>query len=368
MRVCVVEDQDPQPRNLVVTANSRAAQLFPSDEISVGNDWLAHPLQFTSEGCRHSATRTRQPGSSAQRYSHKVVPKVGFVVNPVGGSGKSLKAWESIHQAFPRAVPYFTTEPNGGAAQAERALAEGCDIVAAVGGDGTVNEVGNALIHKNAALAVIPAGTGNDYARTLGLELGDPLHAAKLAFEGESFFVDVGEVIGHRHFLNIAGVGFDAEVMTRFNSPSKVWRALPVKARYYLSILRTFAGYKGVKATVTTDGETSEVKNLLLLAVGCAQFYGAGMHVLPTASLDDGLFDVVWGEDVRLSELNKLMALIYKGDHIGHPNVRHRQCHTLSIETWPPTRFHLDGDVTGEAPVTFVTKQAALRVVRPSSA
>lgn len=264
--------------------------------------------------------------------------------------------------AFPEAVPYLTTGPKDGTAQAQKAIAEGCERVAAIGGDGTVNEVANALVGTSTALAVIPAGTGNDYARTLGTP-GDPVEAARLAFEGPTKLVDVGEVTGHRCFVNIAGVGFDAEVMTRFNSPSKLWRALPVKARYYLSILRTFAGYKGVKAVVQGDDQQVDVGNLLLLAVGCAQFYGAGMHVLPTASLQDGLFDVVWGEDVRLSELNKLMALIYKGEHIGHPNVRHLQCRTLRIETQPATRFHLDGDVTGLAPLEFVTRPEALHVV-----
>lgn len=292
------------------------------------------------------------------------MPKVGFVVNPAGGSGKSLRAWEAIKEKFTDAVPYFTQEPGDGIGQARRAVAEGCDRVAAVGGDGTVNEVANGLIGTDAALAVVPVGTGNDYTRSLVWCPNDPIEAAKFAFEGRVMPVDVGEAVGHRHFVNVAGVGFDAEVMTRFNSPSKVWRALPVKARYYLSILRTFAGYKGVKAKVMADDKTIEVGNLLLLAVGCAQFYGAGMHVLPTASLEDGLFDVVWGEDVRLAELNKLMGLIYKGEHIRHPNVRHLQCKSLEIETGPETRFHLDGDVTGVTSVEFVTRPLALSVVR----
>lgn len=290
------------------------------------------------------------------------MPKVGFVVNPSGGGGRALKAWKEIEEAFPDACAYFTTKPFDGTAQARLALADGCEVVAAVGGDGTVNEVANALIGSEAALAVIPFGTGNDYAKSLKIP-HDPVAAARLAFEREPTLVDVGRVDGHRAFVNIAGVGFDAEVMTIFNNPGAVMRVMPVKVRYYASILKTFTKYKGVKATLTIDGEKTVVDNLLLMAVGCAQYYGAGMHILPNADLSDGLFDVVWGQDVRLAELNKLMSIIYKGEHLNHRNVRSARCKEVSVEAEPKTRFHLDGDVTGETPVTFRIEAQCLRVV-----
>jgi len=292
------------------------------------------------------------------------VPKVGFVVNPNGGNGRTLRAWKLIEAEFPDAKPYFTSKPRDGTHQAQNALRDGCHVVAAVGGDGTVNEVANALIGTEGSLAVIPVGTGNDYAKTIRSPI-DPLEAAQLAYEGTPKLVDVGMAEGHRHFVNIAGVGFDAEVMIRFNHPGAFTRALPVKVRYYLSILKTFAKYKGVKATLTLDGQEQVVENLLLLAVGCAEYYGAGMHMLPGADLTDGLFDLAWGQDVRLAELNKLMALIYKGEHIGHSNVRTARCSRVVIESQPGTTFHLDGDVTGETPVTFSVSPHSLRVVCP---
>lgn len=290
------------------------------------------------------------------------MPKVGFVVNPAGGGGRALKAWKEIEAAIPDARAYMTTKPLGGAEQARLAMADGCEVVAAVGGDGTVNEVANALIGTDTTLAVIPFGTGNDYAKTLKIPV-DSVAAARMAFEREAQLVDVGRVDGHRAFVNIAGVGFDAEVMTVFNHPGALMRVMPVKVRYYASILKTFTKFKGVKATLTIDGSTTVVDNLLLMAVGCAQFYGAGMHILPHADLMDGLFDVVWGQDVRLAELNKLMAIIYKGEHLEHPNVRSARCKEVVIEAEPRTRFHLDGDVTGETPVTFRVEAQCLRVV-----
>ena len=291
-----------------------------------------------------------------------MVPQIGFVVNPHGGSGRALTAWKSIESELSDVRAYFTTGPGDGTAQARAAQRDGCDIVAAVGGDGTVNEVANAVIGTETVLAVVPAGTGNDYARSLHLPT-DPVAAARLAFEQEPTLVDIGRVDGHRAFVNIAGVGFDAEVMTVFNNPGALMRSMPVKVRYYASIMKTFTKYKGVKSTLTIDGEKTVVDNLLLMAVGCAQYYGAGMHILPHADLRDGLFDVVWGQDVRLAQLNKLMAIIYKGEHLGHPNVRSARCKEVVVEAEPMTRFHLDGDVTGETPVTFQILPNQLKVV-----
>ena len=182
--------------------------------------------------------------------------------------------------------------------------------------------------------------------------------------------VDVGTCIEgetkHRSFVNIAGVGFDAEVMTRCNNPGPILQAMPVKVRYYASIFKTFAKYKGVKATLDIDGETTTIDNLLLLAVGCAQWYGAGMHILPTANLSDGFFDLAWGHDVKLSELNKLMSLIYKGEHVGHPNAKFAKCKRVSIHAEPRTPFHIDGDVTGQTPVTFECVPMGLWVAVPT--
>ncbi len=292
----------------------------------------------------------------------RAVSKVGFVVNPKGGGGASLRAWSMIESAVSGVAPYFTERPEGGTDAAKRAIADNCDRVVAVGGDGTVNEVANALIGTEVALGVVPVGTGNDYARTLHLP-SDPVEAAKTAIEGATRRVDVGRVEGKKDFVNIAGVGFDAEVMTRFNSPGPITRALPVKARYYLSILRTFASYRGTRARLTLDGQVRTVDNLLLLAVGCAEYYGAGMHILPDADLQDGLFDLAWGQDVRLKDLSKLMGLIYHGKHVGHANVRMARAKRVEVSCEPATKFHLDGDVLGATSVTFECIPAALSVV-----
>ena len=353
VQVSVVEHEFSQPWHGIVSRSNGLPQFFPGHEVAVSDDGLAHGLQFTQ-----GRTLVSVPVPAIMPS----MPKVGFIVNPKGGGGSALAAWERIHETFPAAAGYFTTRPGDGEAQALLARSDGCDVVCAVGGDGTVSEVASALVHTETVLGIIPAGTGNDYAKSLAIPR-DPVEAARMAYGANFRLVDVGKALSHREFVNIAGVGFDAEVMTRFNSPGLFAKRMPVKVRYYLSILKTFAQYRGVKAILTIDGEVTVVDNLLLLAIGCAQFYGAGMHILPMADLSDGLFDLAWGFDVKLSELNKLMVLIYKGEHVDHPNVKFARCKGVVVETDPETRFHLDGDVTGKSPVTFECVPHALRVV-----
>lgn len=291
--------------------------------------------------------------------------KIGIVINPKSGGGRALEAWNELKVSFPDVIPYFTEKPAGGTESAQRAIDDGCSKVGAMGGDGTINEVANALIDTETPLVVIPAGTGNDYARTLQIPT-DLRQALRLAYEGIEIRVDTGQVAGKRHFVNIAGVGFDAEVMTRFNQPGMVQKFLPTKARYYFSILRTFAAYKGVMCNVTIDGASTKIENLLLLAVGCAQFYGAGMHILPNADLQDNLFDIVWGNNVKLAELSKLMDTIYTGNHLTHSKIKQAKGSEVVVECQPCSRFHLDGDVTGESPVTFKSNPKSLSVMIPN--
>lgn len=293
------------------------------------------------------------------------MPKVGFVVNPLGGNGRAFSAWQEVSLEIPEAQGYLTHHPGGGTEAARQAVKDGCDVVAAVGGDGTVSEVANALIGSEVALAIVPAGTGNDYARSLNSPTS-VLEAARLAFEGQTKVVDTAKAPGNRSFVNVAGCGFDAEVMTTFNTPGPMMRRLPVKIRYYLSILKTFARYKGTSASIDIDGQLREVGNLLLLACGPAMYYGAGMKVLPNADLSDGWLDVVWGHDVSLGELSKLMGFIYKGEHLAHPKVESARGKVIKVVAIPATKFHLDGDVAGTTPVTFEIVPASLRVVTPA--
>ncbi len=261
-----------------------------------------------------------------------------------------------------------TTRP-GEATEAARRFAEaGAERVVAMGGDGTLNEVVAGLLGTGAGLGLVAVGTGNDYARTLGLPT-DPVAALAVAAGGPLRPVDVGLARWgdgeERPFVNVAGVGFDAEVTKVFNSRSRVWRALPVRVRYYLAIARTLVGYRPPVAKVTLDGETLDVPGLLLLAAGHARYYGAGMMVLPGADPSDGLMDVVWGAGVGPGEVAGLLTKVDSGAHVDHPKVHTRRCRTLVVETDRPVAFHLEGDVRGVTPLRVETLSGALQVAAP---
>lgn len=293
--------------------------------------------------------------------------RLAVVLNPASQSGGSADVKQTVRQLAVEsgvATVFDTVRAGHGTELAREAVDKGFERVVAVGGDGTVNEVMNALVRTPAALAVVPLGTGNDWVRTVGIP-NDPVEAWKVAVGGRVVESDVGEAVGHRYFLNVAGVGFDAEVARTIGEASGLLAKLGPKQRYEYSVLRTFFGYRGADTVLTIDGEERKLDKLFLLAVAVAKYYGSGMMIAPEAEIDDGLFDLVWGRDVRMHELPGLLSQIYKGTHISHPKVGSCQCKEVSLSSVVPLPFHLDGDVVGTLPVTFRIHEKALRIVVP---
>lgn len=283
-----------------------------------------------------------------------------FVVNPAAGRGKARTTWAGI---APLAAQYgatvqFTERPGHATDLARRAADAGCERVVAVGGDGTISEVANGLIGTGAALAVIPSGTGNDLCRTLNIPRNG-VEAAQLALTGDTRAIDVGEVAGGRYFVNIVGVGFDAEVTRATNAfPKYLGGTVP----YILGILKTLWRYSPTPMEIDVDGRRYDRK-VLLMAVGVAQSYGGGMRILPDAILDDGLFDVCISGDVGRMEVLGLVPKLYSGGHVGHPKVEFARGTQISIRSSVPVAVHADGDVIGELPQTFSIHPGALQVV-----
>ncbi|MCH8977788.1 MAG: diacylglycerol kinase family lipid kinase [Armatimonadetes bacterium] len=292
------------------------------------------------------------------------MPEICVILNPAGGRGAATRTWASIcHNATGIDVRQ-TQSPGDGIGLAREAVASGAKRVVAVGGDGTVNEVANGLFGTDTALAVVPAGTGNDWVRTVGIP-SDPAEALEVALNGRLAVTDVGEAVGHRYFLNVAGVGFDAEVARCITEARGMLAKLGPTPRYLVSVLKTFFGYRGADVSATVDGEERKLDKMFLMAVAVARFYGSGMMIAPDAKTDDGLFDLVWGCDVRMHELPLLMKRIFKGAHLSHPKIDCAQCREITLRSPVPLPFHLDGDVAGHLPVTFKIHDKALKIVVP---
>lgn len=283
-----------------------------------------------------------------------------FVVNPAAGRGKARRTWQAIAPlaADHGATVHFTEGPGHGTDLARRAADAGYDRVVAVGGDGTVSEVVNGLMGTGSALGIIPSGTGNDLCRTLRIPFR-AADAAEHALSGATRPIDVGEIEGGRYFINIAGVGFDAEVSRAVNAfPKYLGGTVP----YVLGILKTLWRFHPAPMEIDVDGQRYDRK-VFLMAVGIAQVYGGGMRMLPDASIDDGLLDICIGGDLGRAEILKLVPKLYSAGHVGHPKIEFARGKRVTVRSPVPVAVHADGDLIGELPKTFLIHPGALSVV-----
>ncbi|MFO7173303.1 MAG: diacylglycerol kinase family lipid kinase [Bacillota bacterium] len=292
-----------------------------------------------------------------------------FVVNPTAGHGRTLQVWRRLEPHLAQWGEYdvgFTTAPRHGEALAREAARAGFDRVVAMGGDGTLNEVVNGLIGERAALGIIPSGTGNDFVRSLGVPR-DPLAAARIAFTAPVRPVDVGlHLETGRHFINIAGIGFDAEVAEEVNT-RRILKAIPGTFPSLVAALITLIRYRNPEMTIRLDGKEVR-RRVLLMAVGNARYYGGGMQILPQATVDDGYFTVLIAGDVGKAELLEVLPKLYTGRHVDHPKAEFLLAREVHVAAGEPVALHLDGDVVGHLPATFRLLPRAIQVVAPEGA
>lgn len=292
-----------------------------------------------------------------------------IIVNPAAGRGRARRAWEATIRPMLREGGLSFTEvyedrPRAAVPLAEQATREGYEIVAAVGGDGTVHEVLNGIlgpaVARRPALAVVPGGTGNDFARGVGIPK-DMIAAARLLLErGRWRRVDVGQV-NDRYYGTISGVGFDAEVAAEVNGWPK-WVAGTVV--YTAGILKTLITYRCAPTRITIDGETVEVP-MFLIAAANTPWYAGGMYMAPHARPDDGYLEVILARDLTKLETLGVLPKVFSGDHLKHPKVSHRAAREIRVESDVSLAIHADGETVGRVPAVFRVLPQALDVLVP---
>jgi diacylglycerol kinase (ATP) len=290
--------------------------------------------------------------------------RILFVVNPTAGKGRSKRLWEQSMTKLREFGDFdvaYTTERGDATRLTQAAADKGYDRVAAVGGDGTVFEVVNGLVGRKTALAVVPGGTGNDYATALGLPR--TVHdAAKLALLGQERPVDIGRISNGVHFINVAGIGFDAEVVARVNAyPKYFGGTIP----YLAGAIKTLWQYSPQPVEIIIDDQPIRHQKILLLAIGLGPTYGGGMQICPSAKVDDGLFELCVGGDLKLFETLRLLPTIYKGTHVLHPKVAVLRGRHIQINSQIPVAMHADGELVGHLPAEFTILPRHLKVVTP---
>jgi diacylglycerol kinase (ATP) len=297
------------------------------------------------------------------------------IVNPTAAHGKVALHWPSVEQKLRALGIRFEarlTERRGHATElAADAVRSGITRVIAYGGDGTVMETANGLLSggvlpTRTTLGIVPGGTGSDLVRTLGIP-----HDADLACErlvsGTERLIDVGMARyvgldgqpGKRYFVNIAGLGFDGEVVERLEkSPDRKGGTVP----YLLALLTTLFRYRNKDVTLTLDGDAVEGRfNSVVVANG--KYFGGAMFVAPPAELQDGRFEVVGIGDMTRLEVVLNVPRLYKGTHLSHRKVSLRPARQVEIRSAQRMLLQADGDLIGMAPATFSVVPSALRVI-----
>lgn len=266
-----------------------------------------------------------------------------FIVNPVAGNGYALKIeqqFEAVMQQ--RNVPYeilHTSAPEHAMQLArEVAAREGIQGVIAVGGDGTAYEVACGLMDTGVPLGIIPAGTGNDFIKTVGIPK-KPLEALEHILQGKPRPVDVGR-LNQRMFLNVCGTGFDVQTLEYTLAAKKYARGI---LPYLIGLIRAIFTYKPVHVAFTVDGETQE-RDVLLCSVANGRFIGGGIPICPDAKPDDGLMDMVIVETKPRWKIPFYLPGLLMGKIDQFKVTTHKRCREMTIVS-KGIRLNVDGEI-----------------------
>jgi len=310
------------------------------------------------------------PEAGAVGWRFWYVPRVLYgeheahlVLNPAAGGGRAGRRRAGISEVLEAGGvrPFWhVTRGTGDAYEIVRGLPDGAPAVA-VGGDGTVHEVAAACAGTGRAMGILPVGTGNDYVKALGIG-GDLRRALGVLLDGRVRVVDAGEVNGVS-FNNGLGIGFDAEVAEGVAvAPSY----LGGPGRYAWSVGRLLWGFRCHGATLRLDGGRTVEAKTILVAVALGTTYGSMFRLAPGALLDDGLFEVVWSEEVSRTEVLSLIPSALWGTLTDQKKVHVARAREVEVEMSEPVPAHVDGEVL--SPTTQFRARVlpgALRVIGP---
>jgi diacylglycerol kinase (ATP) len=297
-----------------------------------------------------------------------------FLVNPASDNGATGKHWPEIA----RRATLLGLEGDARLSERPRHLSElardaahgGAELLVVVGGDGSVYEVANGIagLEHGPELALIPRGTGWDFARTFAIP-HDVDGAIGIALHGRTTSIDLGRV-GYRAwdgnvvdgwFANVASAGMSGAIALRANTTTK---ALGGKASYLWATLKVFAGWAATEMRVEVDGERRSAR-MFDVVVANGKFLGGGMKMCPQAEPDDGLLDTLLIGDITKRDLMLTMPKIYRGTHLPHAKAELLRGRVVRIDADDAVPIQLDGEQPGTTPVQFEAVPRALRLRVP---
>jgi len=301
--------------------------------------------------------------------------KVILIFNPASDRGRSAqKASDSqaIIEKEGGAEWAATEHPGHATSLAEQAARDGFDVVVAMGGDGTVHEIVNGLMQveadKRPALAVVPIGSGNDFAYSCGIDM-ELQQSILRVFKGTPAPVDLGRITDgsgrSQYWDNSAGFLFDAAINIQSRKITRIYGFMMYLTATVKSIIEN---YDPTHLTITVDGETFE-RDLLMLTVGNGAREGGGFLVTPSAKNDDGILDYLMVAPISRLMMFQLLPVVMQGKHGRYPFVTLKQFKQIELEADRAVPIHLDGELWApyEADVRKVRIEiipAAIQVIR----
>ncbi len=279
--------------------------------------------------------------------------KIHFIVNPQAGRGKGRGVLRKLESILKKERLLYTLHVTAGPTSTiedARRASRDSDVVVAVGGDGTVNQVANGLRGSEALLGIIPIGSGNDFANMFSL----PSHletAISILKNRKVVAIDLGRVgyktdrlqtVQERYFVNGLGIGFDAAVAYETTRVG----ALKGRPLYLFGLLKTLMTYKPSAFKISWENITLNNTHLLV-AIGNGVSVGGGFYLTPYAKLDDGKLDVCVVDSASMIRVLRIFPSVLKGKHGKYPEVHFFQTSNVTIESADALCAHADGEILG---------------------
>jgi len=291
--------------------------------------------------------------------------KICVILNPSAGSVTDLDRLMVQIAQLPDVEICTTTKPGSAARFARSAIKKGSDLIVAAGGDGTLNEVINGVGEDLGAARVglLPLGTGNDFARTIGVPT-DLEAAMEVIRAGETRAIDLVRVTSDevRYFVNVSAGGFSGLVDEKLTPEmKKTWGPLA----YLRSAAAALPELRAYRTTLAFDNTDSLMLDLYNVVVANGRYVAGGTLIAPEASVDDGMLDIILIQKRSAPELALLAAQVALGTHLSSEAIVFRRAAKLTVNSKPGMWFNVDGELVGNEPARFEILPRALRFVVP---
>ena len=284
-----------------------------------------------------------------------------FIVNPAAGSGFALTAMQKLETVLRgKNIEYriYRTERPGHGTEIASELSSDKDVLAvvSVGGDGTAGEVAAGLTGTGKPMGIIPAGTGNDFIKSVNIP-NDPDKAMEILLTGKQDRIDTGVVNDH-FFLNVCGTGFDVTVLDYAEAEKKKHRGL---TPYLLGLIKAIFHYRSVRLNLIADGEKEEGQ-FLVCSVANGRFIGGGIPICPKAYIGDGLLDLVLIRDVHRWQIPFYLPGLMLSRDLKFRITCHRRVSEVIVEG-KELRINIDGDIISMSRADFRINPGSLILI-----